>query len=511
MSDAGEQVEYATFGPGPMHLACACRRPAGWVRPELPPDEPRFDDPTYVQALGILMAPYGAVLFTISVRPAFNDGTVHDWTQFLCKSNQLEIGPARVTSVNGMPALAADASQPSEMGPMHVRAVFLENDKRLFLLNAMAPEQVWPSVEQVFEQLFASFRLAQVGPATAALGVEAPPAAVAAETAPPPAQAESEAYDEDEDDEIVTEDPRTVANAPPADTGRPTRPADVALADDASSLDEEHEMNRRLRDNGVGLVPRVVMVSERERFASVAAGAIGGTMRVPLGWHVIDDGRRTLVFDAGGKMQLSLNLRHATPSDHASLRAAIRNELCASSPEAESLELEMGGMLCLAVRNLVLEGERLQQGYVIRESNRADMALVCRATAADDADFTFAMNTAEVLLTTYLPPAPEPKPDGPPWWHRALELERQDKFDEAEALLQKSIDHLGCYSQIAYLYELRAARLSAAGAEPGARDAAKRARDWLYQYASAATSGGEGAALSLERDQRVAGLAHLLD
>jgi hypothetical protein len=92
---------------------------------------------------------------------------------------------------------------------------------------------------------------------------------------------------------------------------------------------------------------------------------------------------------------------------------------------------------------------------VIRESNRPDMALVCRATAADDADFTFAMNTAEVLLTTYLPPSPEPRADGPEWWHRAVDLERQDKLDEAEALLRKSIDHLGCYSLIAYLYELR--------------------------------------------------------
>jgi hypothetical protein len=70
---------------------------------------------------------------------------------------------------------------------------------------------------------------------------------------------------------------------------RPTQAADVALADDASSLDPENPINANLRANGVGLVPRVIMEATRAKFATVACAAIEAMFRVPFGWHVIDD------------------------------------------------------------------------------------------------------------------------------------------------------------------------------------------------------------------------------
>ena len=56
------------------------------------------------------------------------------------------------------------------------------------------------------------------------------------------------------------------------------------------------------------------------------------------------------------------------------------------------------------------------------------------------------------------------------------------------------------------MYEERCARLARAGREEDAAAARERAIHWLYVYASSATSGGEGAALSRERDQRIAAL-----
>ena len=94
---------------------------------------------------------------------------------------------------------------------------------------------------------------------------------------------------------------------------RPTQAVDVALADDTASLDPDHPINARLRDNGIGLVPRVIMVATRDKFASLGAAAIESVFRVPFGWHVIDDGKRTLVFDPGGSVQINLDLRAATP------------------------------------------------------------------------------------------------------------------------------------------------------------------------------------------------------
>lgn len=121
---------------------------------------------------------------------------------------------------------------------------------------------------------------------------------------------------------------------------------------------------------------------------------------------------------------------------------------------------------------------------------------------------TFAMNTAEVILTSLQGPAPieEEFAGQPNWWREAVLLERADRLDEAEAVIRRALDHIGVYSQLAYLFECRMARLSSEGNLEGAQAAKKRAIHWLYAYAGSATSGGEGAALSMERDERIAAL-----
>lgn len=89
----------------------------------------------------------------------------------------------------------------------------------------------------------------------------------------------------------------------------------------------------------------------------------------------------------------------------------------------------------------------------------------------------------------------------PEWWIRAKQLEADDRLPEAEALLRTSINHLGFAIQTARLYAERFERLQNAGDLTGARDAHAQAIDWAYNYASYATSGGEGAALSYQRDK----------
>lgn len=88
-------------------------------------------------------------------------------------------------------------------------------------------------------------------------------------------------------------------------------------------------------------------------------------------------------------------------------------------------------------------------------------------------------------------------------WEQARVLEAQDRFAEAEALIKQAMPD-GWPQQSAHVYELRMHRLIAAGDAAGALDAFKRASDWLYFFASCATSGGEGAAYSLTRDDGIA-------
>ncbi len=92
------------------------------------------------------------------------------------------------------------------------------------------------------------------------------------------------------------------------------------------------------------------------------------------------------------------------------------------------------------------------------------------------------------------------------WWARAQQLERNNQLDEAEAVIAEAIPHIGSGVQTARLYAERMERLKAQGDRTGAADAHERASTWIWRYASWATSGGEGVALSNERDRFLAQL-----
>ena len=517
-------------------LACSCVVPDGWANVPVPEETYDFDNPTVFLPLLVCMAPYGAVVFTIAARPAFDDGTVQDWAEYLAQQNNLEIERIREARVNRMPCILIDATMPSEVGRMRSRSVFLEDGRRLFNIGTLAPEAIWSSVEADFDRLLGSFALEEVQGITtvplrlmtsepavdlsaAAPATTSPPSVEPRGARPTEAEEPSELSTDAPDDDGGTDAPTAAADATPnwlaedddqavSPNDRPTRPADVALADDASSLDQDHPMNARLRDNGVGLVPRVLGVSEREKYAVVGAGAIEAMFHAPFGWHVIDDGKRTLVFDPGGGVQINLDLRHTPPGGERELLAMVAQALAEENPQAQFLTFELMDSPCLAVRDLRIEGETLDQAYFFRPSHHDGLTLVCRVTADRD-NITRAMNTAEVIITTLhtgpLPPDPE-FAGQPDWWRDAVLLERADRLDEAEQTIEKALDHIGVYSSLAHLYELRCARLTREGRDDAAEAARKRAIHWLYTYAGSATSGGEGAALSRERDQRIAAL-----
>ena len=505
-------------------LACSCLIPDGWANVPIPEEEHDFNNPTVFVPLLVCMAPYGAVVFTVAARPRFDDGTVQDWAEYLAAQNNLVVERIREARVNRMPCILVDATMASEMGPMRSRSIFLEDGGRLFNIGTLAPEAIWPSVEADFDRLLGSFVLDDVQGITAAplrlmtsesavdlsAPVQARPATAEPPTAGPGNDPEPETLAPDPASASTTEPSNWLAadDTAPSHNDRPTQPADVALADDASTLDPDHELNARLRDNGVGLVPRVISVATREKYAAVGAGAIEATFHVPFGWHVIDDGKRTLVFDRADGVQINLDLRYTPPGGAEEMMSAIALSLAEESPQAQFLTFELMDMPCLAVRDLRIEGELLDQTYFFRASHREGLTLVCRVTA-DRENITRAMNTAEViigsLVSSALPPDPE-FADQPDWWRDAVLLERADRIADAEETIQKALDHLGVYSSLAYLHELRYARLLREGKQGAAAEARERAIHWLYAYAGSATSGGEGAALSLERDQRIAAL-----
>lgn len=88
-------------------------------------------------------------------------------------------------------------------------------------------------------------------------------------------------------------------------------------------------------------------------------------------------------------------------------------------------------------------------------------------------------------------------------------LEQEDRLAEAEALIRDRVPDPHFALIIAELYGGRHARLAGLKDAEGAREALKKAERWANFFASQATSGGEGAAFSMERDAFLRGLRSL--
>ena len=96
---------------------------------------------------------------------------------------------------------------------------------------------------------------------------------------------------------------------------------------------------------------------------------------------------------------------------------------------------------------------------------------------------------------------------GPPaWWIDAQALEAQGKVEEAVELVGRECDLQGAIISQAELWARALHRRLEAGDRAGAKHAWRKSRDYACAYAASATSGGEGAALSGERDAFLAQL-----
>jgi hypothetical protein len=328
------------------------------------------------------MASYGAVLFTVVARPAFEDGTIQDWAEFLAQKENLNNVSMTPGTLAGMPALIVEALNPTDAGTMRMRTALLEDGKRFLNISVMAPDAIWKSVEATLLLTMSSFRLAEPRGTTTPLMRE--DARKLAEKSPAPAPCKP------------VETIRSGDAAKAAENARGSSDQ-LAMADHPETLDPEHPLNARLRDNGAGLTPRVLEVNAAERHATVGAGAIVATFKLPFGWHVIDDGRRTLVFDAAGKIQINLNLRRAD-GDVRGLLEELLVQAREEQPEIDPLMVDFAADLPgLVLRNYRDGDDVLVQAFVVKTLRDDGLVHVARVTAAPD-EMTRAMNLADLIL-----------------------------------------------------------------------------------------------------------------
>lgn len=502
-----------TFPSRVADLGFAVDVPGDWSAHDLPESDDDFSDPTLFLPLALLTSATAPIVLAIAARPAYDDGAVYDWATYLLQNERMETRAIGMGQLGASMAVVGEAMQRSEIGPMIVRFAFAEDGGRLINVTLSAPAQIADAAVPVWQRLVGSFELEAPRGGTVALHPDLPPPHQAA---PEPAPAPDAA-----DEPNVTE---YADDSPPDGEDVLATFAQFALDDTPATLDPEHPTMVNLRERGIGFSARVLATNDDERRATVIASGIMARFDVPYGWHVIDDGRRALLLDPSNAVQINLSLFPREGRSDRDLVREIAEQVRADYPNPSLLEISGDGMVALGVRDIAVDGEAIEQMHIFVPAGDDDTALRARVTSSPER-MVGAANLAELILrstsfdlTSMMAPpraddgatAPAEEPEDqsqPAWWRNAKRLERENRLEEAEKAITDALQHIGAPSSVAQLYAERLDRLASAGDRAGAAESYKKAREWITYYASLATSGGEGAALSMERDEFLDDLA----
>ena len=374
-------------------LAFRIAVPPDWTSHDLPAQDTDFSAPATFCPVLLVAAPWAAVVLTVAVRPGFEDGTLQDWSLFLLDSQGIQptaFGPATIGNVQG---LAGVGRQQQDDTWFVMRFAFFEDGGRLVHLGLLAPEAISAPLEDVWQTALQRFVLerpqGQSVPLGPGMGISPPPVAVA-----PPADAEDVVPDS-----IPAVSPETGSHAIAAPPMQFTESefGYYAKSDDAATLDPEHPTNARLRDQGVGFVPNVLATDAAAKTATLGAGAIRATIRVAFGWHVNDDGRRTLLLDPDGKIQISLHIVQTDGRQVDQMLDDLQDEARQSYASPEFQRLEDQGMWALAVRNIEANSEPIEQLHMLAPWAN-EMAMLRARVTADPPSMRFAVNYAGLIV-----------------------------------------------------------------------------------------------------------------
>jgi hypothetical protein len=333
--------------------------PSDWKSHELPQEDVDFSTPTIFLPLLLVSAPWATVVLTVGARPGFQDGTLQDWSLYLLSDQGIQPTSFAPVTIGNLQGLAGLGKQEQEGTLLEIRFAFCEDGGRLLMFGLMAPAAISAPLEAIWQTALESFALARPQ------GQTVP---VRAEEAIPTANEFSE-----------------------SDLGH------YAKSTDTATFDPEHPVNARLRDQAVGFTPNLLASDPAAKTAKLGVGALRAIIQVAFGWHVIDDGQRTMVLDPDGKIQISLNLIPTHGRNPSQILDEVQAEAEQSYPNPEFLRLEDNGIWGLSIRGIAIQGEDVEQLHML--SAWADESAMLRArVTADSASMRFAANYAELIL-----------------------------------------------------------------------------------------------------------------
>jgi len=154
---------------GREQLAFSFELPPGWLTVEIPAEEPDFTDPKFFQPVGVAASQYGMAVFSVGVRPAYEDGSVREWLAWLCDADGIRVENLREVELGGAVGFAFDGVQSDGATTMCMRNIYVEDGGRLYAVCAMAAAPVFPALEPELATMASSFRIVTTSGATAPL------------------------------------------------------------------------------------------------------------------------------------------------------------------------------------------------------------------------------------------------------------------------------------------------------------------------------------------------------
>ncbi len=349
--------------------------PRDWNVIELPEEEVDFSAPEKFFPLMIAATPWAAVMMSAAARPGFEDGTLQDWSLFLLNSQGIRPTAFMPSTIGNVQGLVGTGQQEQEGTLLEFRFAFFEDGGRLVYLGLLAPEAISTSMEPVWKAALDGFILetvqGQTVPIGPGMGISPPPR-------PPEPIAEP-------------------AAVPPAPQFTDEDMGFYAKADNPATLDPEHPFNTSLRDQGIGFVPNVLELDAEAKTARLGAGAIQALIRVAFGWFVIDDGRRTMVLDPDEKIQINLSVIPKDGRTIDQILDAIQSEAEQSYPEPEFIRFANDGISALAVRNIAVNDEAIEQIHMMVDW-ADDSAMLRARVTSDPPSMRFAVDYADRIL-----------------------------------------------------------------------------------------------------------------
>ena len=375
--------------------------PADWAPIDLPREDVDFDDISKFAPLAMLMAPYAAILFTVAARPAYASGTLAQWLQYVAGAHEVAIDGFEAQRLGALDGVGTWGTQTDGNATMRSRIVFVEDGERLLHVVCMAPASLWDAVAPAFAQALATFTLRSPRGRTVELAppdLPLTPCTMLATSAPATTRHEAAVHVA-----VAAAAPASAASvaATDEDVEPPCLAQRCALATSMATFEPAHEVNTRLRNMGAGTVPDVQHYHEQELWAAFTPPAIGGTLRVPFGWHVIDDEKRTTVFDGAGDASVQLERAWREGATDDELFTARFAPLQEQQPSLQAERLTIADVPCLVVRGVQNGSKTVTKAFLLRDVGQGRV-LQLAATAAPER-FAVVRDLVEVLLTDLQP------------------------------------------------------------------------------------------------------------